>query len=530
MTLVSLFLFFFFTLSVKADSIPEEPSAEAEEPVVYSPPQISDVFFYETFAEGLKWTVSEDEKFTGEWKVGKIEGSTGLDNEQGLVALSKAKHHGISLAFDSPLTFDEDVVIQYEVRLHEGLQCGGAYIKLLDTRAEVQPDGEAFSGLTYGNDSPYIIMFGPDKCGDNNKVHFIFRHLNPVTGEYEEKHLVNPPKIKADKKTHLYTLIIRTDNTYEILIDQLTAQSGSLLEDFEPPVNPPTEIDDPEDTKPEDWVDNEQMEDPEASKPDDWDEDAPRQIVDESASMPEGWLEEGPVSIVDPESLQPDDWDEEDDGEWEPAMITNPVCEEIGCGPWSPPMLANPEYKGKWVHPLIPNPDYKGEWFPRQIPNPAFFVDNNPHILTPIGGVGIEIWTMQDNIEFDDFFVGHSISKAEEFADATFAVKQDAEQTLEDQQSGSAGLVTDIIDFVNENTVAVAVTICAGFVLIVFVITLGGGQPAAPIVEPVIEEEKKEDKGEEKVAASTPNVETEEGEGEQAAQSEKGQEEEDNID
>ena len=43
---------------------------------------------------------------------------------------------------------------------------------------------------------------------------------------------------------------------YEVLIDGKEKKSGSLFEDFEPPFNPPEEIDDPEDSKPDDWVDN----------------------------------------------------------------------------------------------------------------------------------------------------------------------------------------------------------------------------------------------------------------------------------
>jgi calnexin len=52
-------------------------------------------------------------------------------------------------------------------------------------------------------------MFGPDKCGSTNKVHFIFRHQNPKTGEWEEKHLVQPPAPKITKTTALYTLIVK---------------------------------------------------------------------------------------------------------------------------------------------------------------------------------------------------------------------------------------------------------------------------------------------------------------------------------
>jgi hypothetical protein len=38
------------------------------------------------------------------------------------------------------------------------------------------------------------------------------------------------------------------------------------LTDFNPPVNPPKEIDDPEDKKPEDWVDAKRIPDPDATK------------------------------------------------------------------------------------------------------------------------------------------------------------------------------------------------------------------------------------------------------------------------
>lgn len=53
-------------------------------------------------------------------------------------------------------------------------------------------------------------MFGPDKCGEDYKLHLIFRHKNPKTGQYEEKHAKKPEAdlrtYFTDKKTHLYTL------------------------------------------------------------------------------------------------------------------------------------------------------------------------------------------------------------------------------------------------------------------------------------------------------------------------------------
>ena len=121
-------------------------------------------------------------------------------------------------------------------------------------------------------------MFGPDKCGNTNKVHFIFRHRNPLTKEWEEKHMNSPPAGKFEKLTGLYTLIVHPDNTFKVLINNEEVKKGSLLEDFTPSVNPDKEIDDVNDTKPADWVDDEKIQDPSATKPEDWDEDAPMEI------------------------------------------------------------------------------------------------------------------------------------------------------------------------------------------------------------------------------------------------------------
>ena len=40
-----------------------------------------------------------------------------------------------------------------------------------------------------------------------------------------------------------------------MLVDGTERKGGSLFEDFEPAINPPEEVDDPEDSKPSTWVD-----------------------------------------------------------------------------------------------------------------------------------------------------------------------------------------------------------------------------------------------------------------------------------
>ena len=109
---------------------------------------------------------------------------------------------------------------------------------------------------------------GPDRCGSTDKVHLILQHQNPVSKEWEEKHAKDMPlSALGDRQTHLYTLIIRPDNSFEVLIDNESKKKGSLLTDMDPPVNPEKMIDDPDDKKPADWVDVAKIEDPAAKKP-----------------------------------------------------------------------------------------------------------------------------------------------------------------------------------------------------------------------------------------------------------------------
>lgn len=62
-----------------------------------------------------------------------------------------------------------------------------------------------------------------------------------------------------DKQPHLYQLIIQPDNTYTITVDHKIVNEGSLMTDFTPAVNPPKEIDDPNDHKPANWDEREKV-------------------------------------------------------------------------------------------------------------------------------------------------------------------------------------------------------------------------------------------------------------------------------
>ena len=54
-----------------------------------------------------------------------------LTGDRGLVLKSKAKHAAISVPLKKTFTFtDKPLVVQYEVNLQNGQECGGAYIKV----------------------------------------------------------------------------------------------------------------------------------------------------------------------------------------------------------------------------------------------------------------------------------------------------------------------------------------------------------------------------------------------------------------
>ncbi|PAA69765.1 hypothetical protein BOX15_Mlig031555g1, partial [Macrostomum lignano] len=409
---------------------------------VFTPPKVPAGAYYAQFftapsnlAEQLVLSKSKKEgvdsdlsKYDGFWSV-EVPESSAIDADFALVLKSKAKHHAVSAKLAKPFAFDQpgkQFVMQYEVKFQNGMDCGGAYVKLLT-------DGPGMDLKEFNDKTPYTIMFGPDKCGMDHKLHFILRHKNPKSGKIEEKHAKKPKadldSYFNDKRTHLYTLVLNSDNSFEVYVDRSLVNSGSLLEDMQPPVNPPKEIDDPNDKKPADWDEREKIPDPKAVKPDDWDETQPEFIEDAEAVMPQGWLVDEPLTVPDPKAEKPKDWDEDMDGSWEPAQVDNPKCKEApGCGPWTRPKVKNPKYKGKWSAPMIDNPAYKGIWKPRVIPNPDYFEDKEPWRFAPIGAIGFELWSMNDGVVFDNLLIVDRKSLADDFAEQTWTVKREAER------------------------------------------------------------------------------------------------------
>merc|ERR1712003_524401 len=258
------------------------------------------------------------------------------------------------------------------------IEGGGGYLKI----------GPKLDDLTtFGDPTPYNIMFGPDKCGYNKRTHLIFNY----GGKNVLKKSDLAYKQEGEGTSHLYRMILKPDNTVRVEIDEEKIDEGSLKEDWE--LLKPKEIPDPEDKKPEDWVDDSMMNDPESKKPDDW--------VEEKR-------------IVDPAAKKPEDWDDEEDGEWEA------------------PMIDNPEYKGEWSVKRISNPAYKGVWEQKKIANPEYTPDPLMYKYDDIGAVGFEIWQVKSGTIFDNIIVTDDVAEAEQFAKETFEATKDEEKKMKD--------------------------------------------------------------------------------------------------
>ncbi|OHS95694.1 Calnexin like protein [Tritrichomonas foetus] len=379
---------------------------------------------FQSFNDGewsAKYVKSKEPEYNGQWAVEKLKVTP---NDEFLFTKTANAKYALSTKFKSPLKlYNSTLAIQFEAYSSFPYKCGGAYLRVYN--ADIDP-------TKINSKTPYLISFGPDFCDPVNRVHFSFFHKNKKTGNLIEHSLKTLPTLKNDKSSHLYTLVIRPDNSFEILIDAMSYIHGSLLDEFifTPPVNPPKEIIDKNDKKPADWDENQMVFDKNAKKPDDWDENEPEFISDpKRLKPPEGWLENEPEMIPNPSATRPVGWDEEFFGKWEAPLIDNPKC-KVGCGVYVPPSVKNPKFKGRWIPPRIKNPEYKGKWTPRKIPNPEYYNDVDVHRFEPVGGIGFHVTTKIGMIGINNILVSKNELTLHKFNKHTFFLKM-KHQSLE---------------------------------------------------------------------------------------------------
>jgi calreticulin len=341
----------------------------------------AEVYFEEDFSGDWqkRWVEGKPAgKEMGKWDV--TSGAWNVDEEvnKGLTTTEDMRFYSITAKMNKPSTSKgKKLVVQFSAKIenHQYAFCGGGYIKLL-------PDG--LKHATFSGDDDYHIMFGPDLCGyDISHVHAIFSHKG--------ENLLKTDKINleySDKNefTHLYTLVVEPDGSYEVFFDQESKAKGLLVDDWG---FPKEMIDDPDDSKPSDWVDETEIDDPAAKKPEGYDDI--------------------PAQIPDPDATKPEDWDDEDDGEWEP------------------PLIDNPEFQGEWVAPKIANPDYKGEWKPKQVKNK----DYEPGVQLAAydsNYVGFELWVVNNGTIFDNILVTDDLDYAKAQGEKLWKPTKDGEK------------------------------------------------------------------------------------------------------
>jgi calreticulin len=112
-----------------------------------------------------------------------------------------ARFYQISAKFPEFSNKGKTLVLQYSVKHEQNIDCGGGYLKLL-------PKG--IDQSDFNGNSEYNIMFGPDICGTTKRTHVILNYKGT-------NHLVKKEvRAETDEFTHLYTLVLNPDNTYEV--------------------------------------------------------------------------------------------------------------------------------------------------------------------------------------------------------------------------------------------------------------------------------------------------------------------------
>ena len=346
----------------------------------------AEVYFEESFDGDWekRWvTGAPPGKEAGKWAVTPGKWFHDEEVNKGLATTEDMRFYSISAKMAKKSTSKKkELVVQFSAKYeaHQYAFCGGGYIKLL-------PDG--LKQKTFGGDDEYHIMFGPDLCGyDVSHIHTIFNHkgenllkTDKISLEYSDK----------NEYTHLYTLHLKPDGTYEVFFDLESKAKGKLVDDWDFP-NPTK--DDPDDKKPSDWVDETMIDDPEDKKPEGFDDI--------------------PAQIPDPDASKPEDWDDEDDGEWEP------------------PLIDNPDFKGEWTAKQIDNPAYKGEWSPKQIKNPDYEEGVQLAAYDSMY-VGFELWIVNNGTIFDNILVTDDLEYAKAQGEKLWRPTSKAEKDIKEK-------------------------------------------------------------------------------------------------
>lgn len=135
-------------------------------------------------------------------------------------------------------------------------------------------------------------------------------------------------------------------------------------------------------------------------------------IEDINDTKPSNWVEQ--KTFPDENAVQPRNWNETKEGKWHQPRIKNPKY----IGPWTPTIIYNKNYKGPWIQKQILNPN---------IPE-LKFEDYK------IGGIGIDIWTVKAGTIFDNFLIADSMEEAMKNTEVLFEKQLNKEKEFKEKE------------------------------------------------------------------------------------------------
>lgn len=78
--------------------------------------------------------------------------------DKGIQTAEDSRFFGLSAGFESFSNAGKELIIQYQAKYEKDIECGGGYVKIGPKLEDPK---------SFGDPTPYNIMFGPDKCGDS---------------------------------------------------------------------------------------------------------------------------------------------------------------------------------------------------------------------------------------------------------------------------------------------------------------------------------------------------------------------------
>ncbi|XP_042526550.1 calreticulin-3 isoform X2 [Dipodomys spectabilis] len=326
---------------------------------------LATVYFREEFLDGERWrnrwVQSTNDSNFGHFTVssGKFYGHK--EKDKGLQTTQNGRFYAISARFKPFSSKGKTLVVQYTVKHEQKMDCGGGYVKIFPADLDQR---------NLNARSPYYVMFGPDICGfDIKTVHVILYFKNQYHSN--KKHI----RCKVDAFTHLYTLVLRPDLTYEVRIDGQAIESGSVEYDWQLTS-----------------LKNAEKAEAQARGParargataQDWEQ----HFLDASA---------------------PSDWNSELDGDWQAAMLQKP--------PYQDGLRAEGIDRDVWLH--------------KKMQSASYLLQQDLLEFENIGAIGLELWQVRSGTIFDNFLITDDEDYAVKFGKATWGETKGPEREMD---------------------------------------------------------------------------------------------------